>query len=251
VACVLLFPVTGSAGERYAQSGDGSVLVNSAGECWQAVHGVDTWCGEIPDSDGDGVTDDRDRCPDTPAGQRVNEYGCGPDGDRDGVLDAMDQCPDTRYGVRVNSRGCDLDIDGDGVPYYRDRCQTTPPGMQVDEHGCTRAVLDDILFEFDKASLRPDGKAYLDKLAPTLENLPRGTSIRVTGHADSVGSKGYNQRLSEARARTVKNYLQAKGLKTPVVSAGRGETQPAASNATAAGRSLNRRVEIRVDHQPR
>jgi len=88
------------------------------------------------DGDGDGVPDHADRCPDTPSGARVDERGCALDGDGDGVPDGIDQCPDTPSGARVNERGCALDGDGDGVPDGIDQCPDTPSGARVDERGC-------------------------------------------------------------------------------------------------------------------
>jgi outer membrane protein OmpA-like peptidoglycan-associated protein len=88
------------------------------------------------DSDGDGVVDSKDMCPDTPPGVKVDEFGCPIDSDRDGVPDYLDECPDTPFGAPVDKRGCPLDSDGDGVPDYTDLCPNTPPGVKVDAYGC-------------------------------------------------------------------------------------------------------------------
>lgn len=88
------------------------------------------------DTDGDGVFDHVDRCPDTPMGVKVDGVGCPVDSDRDGVPDYMDACPDTPRGVTVNSKGCPADADGDGVPDDKDRCPGTPRGIAVDSSGC-------------------------------------------------------------------------------------------------------------------
>jgi OmpA-OmpF porin, OOP family len=88
------------------------------------------------DSDGDGVPDDIDKCPGTPKGVRVDEFGCPIDSDHDGVPDYLDKCPDTPAGVKVDSTGCPLDSDHDGVPDYKDKCSNTPAGVQVDSDGC-------------------------------------------------------------------------------------------------------------------
>lgn len=89
------------------------------------------------DSDGDGVPDYLDQCPKTPAGTRVNKNGC-PDEDGDGVADRDDQCPGTPIGTPVDEKGCPLiaDSDGDGVPDDIDRCPGTLAGVQVDQYGC-------------------------------------------------------------------------------------------------------------------
>ena len=88
------------------------------------------------DTDGDGVPDDMDECPDTPKEVKVDEKGCPFDTDGDGVYDYLDQCPDTPKGVKVDEKGCPFDTDGDGVHDYLDECPNTPMGVKVDEKGC-------------------------------------------------------------------------------------------------------------------
>ena len=88
------------------------------------------------DDDKDGVVNRKDKCPDTPLGVQVDEYGCPIDSDGDGVPDYLDLCPDTPLGVQVDEYGCPIDSDGDGVPDYLDLCPDTPSGVQVDEYGC-------------------------------------------------------------------------------------------------------------------
>jgi hypothetical protein len=92
--------------------------------------------GPPKDSDGDGVRDSRDKCPDTPHGAIVDERGCPKDSDGDGVFDGIDACPDTPQGCPVDARGCPLDSDGDGVIDCRDKCPSTPRGAKVDASGC-------------------------------------------------------------------------------------------------------------------
>lgn len=104
----------------------------------------------------------------------------------------------------------------------------------------------DAFFDFDKATLKPDGKAKLDDLASKLNSLNLEVIIAV-GHTDSVGSDAYNQKLSIRRAEAVKGYLVNKGVdEKRVYTEGKGEKQPVATNKTAAGRAQNRRVEIEV-----
>jgi outer membrane protein OmpA-like peptidoglycan-associated protein len=88
------------------------------------------------DTDGDGVVDGVDRCPDTPHGVKVDAEGCPLDSDRDGVFDGIDQCPDTPHGTRVDSKGCSQDSDGDGVGDDADKCPNTPRGTKVGSDGC-------------------------------------------------------------------------------------------------------------------
>ncbi len=92
--------------------------------------------GPPPDSDHDGVPDQRDVCPDTPVGATVDARGCPVDSDRDGVYDGLDQCPGTPVGARVNAKGCPSDEDGDGVLDGLDQCPSTPAGARVDAKGC-------------------------------------------------------------------------------------------------------------------
>lgn len=88
------------------------------------------------DTDGDGVVDSKDMCDDTPAGVKVDEFGCPVDSDRDGVADYLDECSRTPTGAAVDKQGCPLDSDGDGVPDYTDLCPNTPKGVEVDDYGC-------------------------------------------------------------------------------------------------------------------
>ncbi len=107
------------------------------------------------DSDGDGVVDSKDMCEKTPAGVKVDEFGCPFDADKDGVADYLDECPGTPSGAPVDSKGCPLDSDGDGVPDYTDLCANTPRGIEVDDYGCP--------FDSDADGV-PD---YLDKCPNT------------------------------------------------------------------------------------
>ncbi len=104
----------------------------------------------------------------------------------------------------------------------------------------------DAFFDFDKAVLKPEGKAKLDDLVSKVKGINLEVIIAV-GHTDSVGTDAYNQKLSLKRAEAVKAYLISKGIeKNRVYTEGKGEKQPVADNKTAAGRAKNRRVEIEV-----
>jgi OOP family OmpA-OmpF porin len=104
----------------------------------------------------------------------------------------------------------------------------------------------DAFFDFDKATLKPEGKAKLDELASKIKSFTLEVVIAV-GHTDSVGSDAYNQKLSLRRAEAVKAYLVSKGIEANrVYTEGKGEKQPLADNKTADGRAKNRRVEIEV-----
>ena len=104
----------------------------------------------------------------------------------------------------------------------------------------------DAFFDFDKATLKPEGKAKLDDLAGKVKGITLEVIIAV-GHTDSVGADAYNQKLSEKRAQAVKDYLTSKGTDASrVYVEGKGEKQPVADNKSADGRAKNRRVEIEV-----
>jgi OOP family OmpA-OmpF porin len=104
----------------------------------------------------------------------------------------------------------------------------------------------DAFFDFDKSTLKAEGKAKLDDLASKLTGMNLEVIIAV-GHTDSVGTDAYNQKLSMRRSEAVKSYLVAKGIEANrVYTEGKGEKQPVESNKTAAGRAKNRRVEIEV-----
>ena len=104
----------------------------------------------------------------------------------------------------------------------------------------------DAFFDFDKATLKPAGKAKLDDLVGKVKGINLEVIIAV-GHTDSVGSDVYNQKLSVKRAESVKAYLVSKGIeKNRIYTEGKGEKQPVADNKTNKGRGKNRRVEIEV-----
>ena len=105
---------------------------------------------------------------------------------------------------------------------------------------------DKILFDSGKADIKPEGSAFLDRVASILKTRTR-KPVSIEGHTDNVGSDAYNQRLSVRRAEAVKAYLVGKGIEANrVYTEGKGEKQPVADNRTADGRAKNRRVEIEV-----
>ncbi|RYF42274.1 MAG: OmpA family protein, partial [Cytophagaceae bacterium] len=102
------------------------------------------------------------------------------------------------------------------------------------------------LFDFDKAVVKPDGKAALDDMLTKLQGMNTEVMVAV-GHTDSVGTDAYNNKLSLRRADAVKAYLVSKGLDAArLYTEGKGETQPVADNGTAEGRAKNRRVVIEI-----
>ncbi len=170
------------------------------------------------DSDGDGVSDQTDRCPNTPAGMAVDMYGCHDgDADNDGVKDSMDKCPNTRAGAVVDADGCEVQV--------------------VIE-------LQGVYFDTDKATLKPESIAILDAAVATMGEHG-SIVVEVAGHTDSTASEAYNQKLSERRAKVVYNYLVDKGVSADRMTwRGYGENSPIATNDTAEGRAKNRRTEL-------
>jgi outer membrane protein OmpA-like peptidoglycan-associated protein/outer membrane protein W len=168
------------------------------------------------------------------------------DSDGDGVPDSIDQCPNTPAGVMVDAVGCPLDSDKDGVPDYLDKCPGTPPGLKVDANGCEieELVLTGVNFETASARLTPESSEILDKVVATLRLRPQA-SAEIHGYTDSRGSDAYNQRLSEQRAGAVLHYFVEQGIPSAHLSAkGFGKADPVASNATIEGRLQNRRVTV-------
>jgi outer membrane protein OmpA-like peptidoglycan-associated protein len=118
----------------------------------------------IPDSDDDGILNNRDRCPNTPAGAQVNDLGCPADNDGDGVANGIDRCSNTPLGAIVDAIGCTRDSDSDNIPDGIDKCPDSPEGVLVDSVGCPRdSDADGIADGLDRCSATPKG-AVVDAL---------------------------------------------------------------------------------------
>ncbi|CAP42221.1 outer membrane protein OmpA [Bordetella petrii] len=127
----------------------------------------------------------------------------------------------------------------DGVPVAQAPAKPTPMATKVVFNA-------DTFFDFDKSTLKPEGRQLLDQVAQQAQGIDLETIIAV-GHTDSIGTEKYNQGLSERRAASVKSYLVSKGVDpNRIYTEGKGELQPVASNKTREGRAQNRRVEIEV-----
>lgn len=141
------------------------------------------------------------------------------------------------------------DSDGDGVVDGIDECPGTLAGVKVDKVGCAikqTIELKGINFEFDKAELDANARRILDAVAETLKGQPT-MKVELAGHTDNYGPEEYNQSLSERRMTAARDYLIEKGANGDNMTAvGYGESEPVASNDTAEGRELNRRVEFRI-----
>jgi len=193
------------------------------------------------------------------------------DSDGDGVADDLDKCPDTPAGVKVDKDGCPLDSDGDGVPDYLDKCPGTPAGVKVDKDGCPPVAAPvvkemvekeqapviveqgketlNVHFDFDKADIKPEYRDDIGRLGEVLKKYP-DLNITIEGHTDSVGDTAYNDKLSQQRADAVKNYLvQEFGIDAARLNTkGYGERLPVAPNTTKEGRQKNRRVEAVAEY---
>lgn len=174
------------------------------------------------------------------------------DSDSDGVEDGADRCPNTPSGVGVDQFGCALDSDNDGIADYRDECANTPSGVKVDERGCP--VKEEIVFSsntvnfaFDSSSLDRESQQTLDEIFKAVKAYSGKVKLAVVGHTDSVGSEAYNMKLSQQRAQAVVDYLVSRGIdRSMLTAAGKGEAEPVASNDRVSGRARNRRVELVV-----
>ncbi len=117
-------------------------------------------------------------------GALLDANGCAMDSDNDGVVDGIDMCANTPAGVTVDDVGCPIDSDRDGVADYKDLCPITPEGVIVDQDGCpiageTILSLNDVHFEFDKATLTPEAQSTLDEAVDALLNSDEVVEVRV------------------------------------------------------------------------
>ncbi|KXJ67426.1 hypothetical protein AXY46_06045 [Achromobacter xylosoxidans] len=127
----------------------------------------------------------------------------------------------------------------DGVPVAQQKAKPAPMAAKVVFNA-------DTFFDFDKSTLKPEGRQLLQQVAQQASTIDLETIIAV-GHTDSIGTEQYNQKLSERRAASVKAYLVSLGIDpNRIYTEGKGELQPIASNKTKEGRAQNRRVEIEI-----
>ena len=146
-----------------------------------------------------------------------------------------DECP-----VKISAP----DEDRDGVADAVDQCPNTPCYFSVDEFGCPARATLRIHFDVDKAIIRPYSMSKVENFAAFLV-ANKGSNVLIEGHTDSDGSDAYNIILSNKRANAVMHKLIELGVSANRLRAeGKGESMPAASNATASGKNLNRRIEV-------
>lgn len=176
-----------------------------------------------PDKDGDGVPDADDFCPNLAGPAKRN--GCpAPDRDKDGVNDDDDKCPDEK-GVQSN-RGCpEIDLQ-----------------LKTTIEGYARRIQ----FKYKSASLSDNSKKVLDAVTSLLKKNPK-LNVLIEGYTSNDGNGRNHLRLSQARAESVKEYLESKGIKSKRLKAvGFGNSNPLNRNRTEAERVANRRVELKI-----
>jgi outer membrane protein OmpA-like peptidoglycan-associated protein len=246
-------------------------IVNNVDACRDLAEDFDGFedvdgCPEA-DNDRDGITDQFDKCPNVAEDRDgVDDAdGCpdiDTDRDGDGLMDAADRCPDAAED-RDNFQdedGCpDPDNDADGIADADDKCPLepetpTPAHARVRKKaseldGCPDVVhLDPVRFETDRAVILPESFPTLRTAVDYLQQHAEIKHVSVEGHTDSQGNDARNLTLSASRAKAVREFLVAGGVAAECLgSVGYGESRPVANNASAEGRALNRRVELRID----
>jgi outer membrane protein OmpA-like peptidoglycan-associated protein len=230
---------------------DGDGIEDAKDDCPQLA-GLAEFNG-CPDTDGDGISDNKDKCP-TVAGLAALA-GC-PDADGDGVADGDDNCVN-EAGPAANN-GCPWpDSDGDGVLDKDDQCPNE--AGTVANNGCPEIVhptpevqaqltsyARTINFNTGKSTFKQEAYPTLQAITAILKEYPK-SNFAIEGHTDSVGSESLNQKLSEARAKAVHDYLVENGISDDRLhDKGFGESSPIESNNTRAGRAANRRVEVKL-----
>jgi outer membrane protein OmpA-like peptidoglycan-associated protein len=227
---------------------DGDGVMDSADKC-PKVKGLAS-LGGCPDgdSDNDGVSNLADKCPNIAGTAALG--GC-PDTDNDGVMDSADKCPKVKGLAQYG--GCP-DTDGDGVSDNFDKCPTVAgsasaagcPIIKKEEVARLNFATKSIQFETGKNIIKKSSYTIMNEVAAILNKYPN-YNVAIEGYTDNVGNDASNQRLSESRAKVCYEYLISKGIQASNMSyKGYGETNPIADNTTAAGRQMNRRVELKL-----
>ena len=160
------------------------------------------------------------------------------DSDKDGVADFFDKCPNTPAGEKVDGSGCPLPVAKDTTIIRKEQYVITEEDRRI-----VSDAIKNLEFDFGKSTIRSTSYPTLNRVAEIL--VKKGFSLKLAGHTDNVGSDAANMKLSKDRAESVKSYLVSQGANPSRIEAvGYGESQPIESNKTAAGRQKNRRVEF-------
>jgi len=199
---------------------DGDGVSDAKDRCPDTLPGVKIDANGCPkDTDGDSVPDYLDHCPNTPVNVKVDFAGCPIDSDDDGVPDYLDVCPNTPKGALVDNSGCPMDSDNDGVPDYLDQCPDTPKGVSVNKEGCdeTETLLEkDLLhgtvsFEYGATYLKRVDYITLDKLYKEMLKHPLSRWV-IEGFCETKEIDEFGPDISLNRAKFVKNYFVRKGI---------------------------------------
>ena len=239
-----------------SKDSDGDGIFDENDACPQ-VPGKREFIG-CPDTDNDGIPDDHDNCPNDPG---LKEFAGCPDKDGDGITDAKDLCP-TEPGTK-ETQGCP-DRDGDHVPDNIDECPDKP-GLAVDK-GCPKEIppvqfqeakvsdsFKELLkaarfvhFETGTGKIEKTSYSILNVVADIMVNNYGDKSLQLEGHTDDIGEADMNLKLSVSRAEAVKAYLVSKGMKAEnIITVGKGEAEPDPEHPNI--NAENRAVNRRVE----
>ncbi len=233
---------------------DGDGITDDKDKC-PSQPGVAKYDGcPVPDTDKDGINDDDDKCPTVPGVARYQ--GCPiPDTDKDGINDEEDKCPNVPGVARY--QGCPVpDTDGDGVNDEEDKCPTVPgvpenqgcPAIKEEVKKKVDYAAQNILFATGSFKLVASSNKGLNEVVKILKDNP-DLKLSIDGYTDNTGTAEINQTLSGKRANSVKDYFVKKGIDVDRLTAtGHGQDNPIADNKTAAGRKKNRRVEMTLGY---
>jgi len=209
----------------------------------------------IPDTDKDGINDELDKCPNQ-AG--IAKYdGCPiPDTDKDGINDEEDKCP-SQAGPASNN-GCPIsDRDKDGINDDEDKCPDVAgvaknngcpevPEIPAEVSKMLSSSAQKVTFSTNSAKLSTASNTSLNQIVKVMKDYPE-VKFKIEGHTDNMEKNA--ETLSEQRAASVKTYLVSKGISADRIEVeGIGSTMPLADNNTTAGRTKNRRVEIKITY---